>query len=147
MSFLFKLNYLNDNILCSVVIQNNLHRKKNVYNAYRRKSNRSVKARNRVLDSIDLHNLFLFYYKINHQHFNIATFDKFNEFLKSFDQNPFRRNDNITFRNQLIESLIAYTDDYMSLISAVVLIKRNFTVEEIIENYYSNINVFDNNLF
>ena len=98
------------------------------------------------LDSIDLHNLFLFYYKINHQHFNIATFDKFNEFLKSFDQNPFRRNDNITFRNQLIESLIAYTDDYMSLISAVVLIKRNFTVEEIIENYYSNINVFDNNL-
>lgn len=99
------------------------------------------------LDSIDLHNLFLFYYKINHQHFNIATFDKFNEFLKSFDQNPFRRNDNITFRNQLIESLIAYTDDYMSLISAVVLIKRNFTVEEIIENYYSNINVFDNNLF
>ena len=99
------------------------------------------------LDSIDLHNLFLFYYKINHQYFNIATFDKFNEFLKSFDQNPFRRNDNITFRNQLIESLIAYTDDYMSLISAVVLIKRNFTVEEIIENYYSNINVFDNNLF
>ena len=48
---------------------------------------------------------------------------------------------------KLIENLITYTYDHMSLITAVVLIKRKFTVDEIIENYYSNINVFDNNLF
>ncbi len=89
----------------------------------------------------------MFYYRINHQHFNLAAFDKFNEFLESFDKNPFRRNDDKTFKKQLTDSLIAYTDDYMSLITAVVLIKRKFTVEEIIDNYYSNINVFDNNLF
>jgi hypothetical protein len=28
-----------------------------------------------------------------------------------------------------------------------MLIKRKFTVEEIIEHYYSNVNVFDNDLF
>ena len=44
-------------------------------------------------------------------------------------------------------NLIAYTDDPMSLITAIVLIKRKFTVDEIIDNYYYNVNVFDNNLF
>ena len=83
----------------------------------------------------------------DNQHYNIATFDKFNEFLKSFDKNPFRCNDDKAFKKQLTENLIAYTDDYMSLITAVVLIKRKFTVDEMIDNYYANINVFDNNLF
>ena len=41
------------------------------------------------LNSIEAHDLVLFYYKINHEHYNITTYDKFNEFLESFDKNPF----------------------------------------------------------
>ena len=100
-----------------------------------------------TLNDAELHELFIFYYKLNHQHENIITQDKFYEFIHSFELNPFRQNDNKTFRKQLIENLITYIDDHMSLITAVVLIKRKFTVEEIIDNYYSSINAFDNNLF
>lgn len=100
-----------------------------------------------TLDSAELHDLFMFYYRINHQHFNLTSFDNFNKFLVSFDKNPFRRNEDKEFRKQLTDNLIAYTDDHMSLITAIVLIKRKFTVNEIIDNYYSNVNVFDNNLF
>ena len=99
------------------------------------------------LTDAELHELFIFYYRLNHQHENIVTHDKFDEFLHSFEQNPFRQHNDKAFRKQLIENLITYTYDHMSLITAVVLIKRKFTVDEIIENYYSNINVFDNNLF
>ena len=100
-----------------------------------------------ALDSAELHDLFMFYYRINHQHYNLTSFDSFNKFLVSFDKNPFRRNEDKEFRKQLTDNLIAYTDDYMSLITAIVLIKRKFTISEIIENYYSNVNAFDNNLF
>ena len=47
----------------------------------------------------------------------------------------------------MTDNLMAYTDDHMSLITAIVLIKRKFTIDEIIDSYYSNVNVFDNNLF
>ena len=100
-----------------------------------------------TLTDAELHELFIFYYRLNHQYENIVTRDKFDEFLHSFEQNPFRQHNDKAFRKQLIENLITYTYDHMSLITAVVLIKRKFTVDEIIENYYSNINVFDNNLF
>ena len=100
-----------------------------------------------TLDSTELHDLFTFYYKINHQHANLTSFENFNKFLVSFDKNPFRRCEDKDFRKQMIDNLIAYTDDPMSLITAIVLIKRKFTVDEIIDNYYSNVNVFDNNLF
>lgn len=100
-----------------------------------------------TLNNDELHQLFIFYYKLNHQHENIIVQDKFDEFLRSFDSNPFRAHEDKAFRKQLIENLVTYTDDHMSLITAVVLIKRKFTIEEIIDNYYSNVNVFDNNLF
>lgn len=61
----------------------------------------------------------MFYYKINHQHYNIATFDKFNDFLTSFDKNPFRLNDDKAFKKQLTDNLISYTDDYISLIISI----------------------------
>lgn len=99
------------------------------------------------LNSVELHELVLFYYEVNHQHFNITTCDKFHEFLESFDKNPFKINDDKAFKEHLTEKLIELTDDHMSLITAVVLIKRKFTVQEIIEHYYSNINAFDNDLF
>ena len=76
-----------------------------------------------------------------------TSFENFNKFLVSFDKNPFRRHEDKEFRKQMTDNRIAYTDDPMSLITAIVLIKRKFTVDEIIDNYYSNVNVFDNNLF
>lgn len=99
------------------------------------------------LSSIEMKDLVMFYYKINHQHFNITTSDKFNDFLESFDKNPFKPNDDKVFKKQLTESLIAFTDDYMSLITAVELIKCKFSVQEIINHYYSSMNAFDNDLF
>lgn len=100
-----------------------------------------------ALDSAELHDLFDFYYRINHQHFNLTSPENFNKFLVSFEKNPFRRNDDKDFRKQMTDNLIAFTDDHMSLITAIVLLKRKFTVNEIIDNYYSNINVFENDLF
>ena len=100
-----------------------------------------------ALDSTELHDLFNFYYRINHQHFNLTSPENFAKFLVSFDKNPFRRCEEKDFRKQMIDNLIAYTDDHMSLITAIVLLKRKFTVDEIIDNYYANVNVFENDLF
>lgn len=134
-------------IFCALLLFKIIYIERRIYMQTTDKSIEILRQEIETLNDTELHDLFMFYYKINHQYFNIATFDKFNDFLESFDKNPFRRNDDKTFKKQLTENLIAYTDDYMSLITAVVLIKRKFTVEEIIDNYYSNINVFDNNLF
>ena len=46
------------------------------------------------------------------------------------------------FRKQLIDNIVKYAYDHMSLITAAVLIKKKFTIEEIIENYYTNVDVF-----
>lgn len=146
-SVLILLNYMNDNILCSVVIRNNLSRKKYVYMKTPEETIEILTKEIESLNSIEAHDLVLFYYKINHQHFNITTYDKFSEFLESFDKNPFKLNDDKTFKKQLAESLIACTTDYMSLITAVELIKCKFSVQEIINHYYSSMNVFDNDLF
>jgi hypothetical protein len=100
-----------------------------------------------TLDSTELHDLFTFYYRINHQHSNLTSPDNFAKFLVSFDKNPFHRNDDKDFRKQMTDNLIAYTDNHISLIAAIVLLKRKFTVDEIIENYYANVNVFENELF
>ena len=100
-----------------------------------------------ALSDTGLHDLFIFYYKLNYQVRNIVMPDKFEEFLESFESNPFRLHEDKAFRKQLIENLIKYTRDHMSLITAVMLLKRKFTVEEIICNYYSSMNAFDNDLF
>ena len=73
--------------------------------------------------------------------------DQFEEFLEAFDSNPFKVNEDKVFRKQLIDNIIKYSSDHMSLITAAVLIKKKFTTEEIIQNYYLNINVFDNGWF
>ena len=100
-----------------------------------------------TLTDTQLHDLFTFFYKLNHQYGNIITDEKFEEFLSSFDSNPFRLQVDQVFRVQLIQNLINYTDDHMSLITAVMLLKQQFTIEEIIDNYYSNVDFFSNNLF
>ena len=63
------------------------------------------------------------------------------------DDESFKVNEDKVFRKQLIDNIIKYSCDHMSLITAAVLIKKKFTTEEIIQNYYSNIDVFDNSWF
>ena len=41
-----------------------------------------------TLTDMQLHDLFTFFYKLNSQHGNIITTEKFDEFLRSFDYNP-----------------------------------------------------------
>ena len=77
-----------------------------------------------TLTDTQLHDLFTFFYKLNSQHGNIITDEKFEEFLSSFDSNPFRLQVDQVFRVQLIQNLITYADDHMSLITAVMLLKR-----------------------
>lgn len=94
-----------------------------------------------------LHEFFMFFYKLNYQHYNVITPDKFEDFLEAFDSNPFKVNDDKNFRKQFIENIIKYSHDHMSLITAAVLIKKKFTIEEIIQNYYASVNVFDGNWY
>ena len=94
-----------------------------------------------------LYEFFKFVYRMNHSQGNMIDTSKFEEFLETFDSNPFKINSDKKFRKQLIENLIDYAYDHMSLITAAVLIKRRFTIDEIISNYYSSVNAFDNNLF
>ncbi|MBO5191522.1 MAG: hypothetical protein J6C22_10970 [Bacteroides sp.] len=94
------------------------------------------------LSDEDLHEFFMFFYKINHQHGNMITVDEFEEFLETFDNNPFKVNVDKKFRKQLIDNVVKYTYDHMSLLTAAVLIKKKFTVDEIVQNYYANVDVF-----
>ena len=90
-----------------------------------------------------LRDFFMFFYKLNHQHYNMITPEKFEEFLETFEKNPFKVNEDKAFRKQLIENIIKYAHDHMSLITAAVLIKKKFTVEELTQNYYASVDLFD----
>lgn len=114
------------------------------------KINKAVETLTKELDGLNdeqLHEFFIFFYKINHQHYCMVDIDSFEHFLEAFDSNPFKVNNDKIFKKELIENVIKYSFDHMSLITAAVLIKRKFSINEIIENYYSSINVYDNNLF
>ena len=95
------------------------------------------------LSAEGLHEFFKFIYKMNHIHGNMMTTDNFDEFLSTFEENPFKINDDKKFRKQFIDNVIKYTFDPMSLITAAVLIKRKFTIEEISNNYYASVDIFD----
>jgi hypothetical protein len=73
--------------------------------------------------------------------------DQFEEFLSNFDSNPFKVNEDKKFRKQLIDNVIKYANDYMSLITAAVLIKKKFNMEELTRNYYASVDVFQDNWF
>ena len=94
------------------------------------------------LSAEGMHEFFMFFYKMNHQHGNMIAVDKFEEFLEAFDNNPFKVNDDKKFRKQLIDNIVEYAFDHMSLLTAAILIKKKFTMAEIIENYYANLDVF-----
>ena len=94
-----------------------------------------------------LHEFFMFFYKMNHQHGNMISIDKFEEFLETFDSNPFKANVDKNFRKQLIDNVVEYAYDHMSPLTAAVLIKKKFTVDEIARNYYANVDVFGGNWY
>ena len=99
------------------------------------------------LSSKELHEFFQFFYKMNHSHSNMMFLDKFEEFLSSVDSNPFKINEDKKFRKQLIDNVIKYAHDYMSLITAAMLIKKNFNIEELTRNYYANVDVFQDSCY
>ena len=94
------------------------------------------------LNDEGLHEFFMFFYKMNHQYNNMIVADKFEEFLETFELNPFKANEDKKFRKQLIDNVVKYAFDHMSLLTAAILIKKKFTMAEIIDNYYANIDVF-----
>ena len=99
------------------------------------------------LSAEGLHEFFKFVYKMNHSCGNMIFPDRFEDFLSSFDENPFKVNEDKAFRKQLIENIIKYAHDHISLITAAVLIKKKFTIEELTQNYYSSIDLFDGNWY
>ena len=122
----------------------------NIENPVEKTINKTTEALTEELETLndsELHDLFMFFYKINHQHYNMITYDKFSEFLESFKSNPFRKHEDKTFRNELIEGLLSYTTDQMSLLTAAMLIKRKFTIDEVINNYYTNVDLFNDNWY
>ena len=107
------------------------------------KNDKVVETLTKELESLSpegLQEFFKFFYKISQGY--MISMDQFEEFLEAFDSNPFKVNDDKKFRKQLIDNIIKYAYDYMSLITAAVLIKKKFTIDEIVENYYTNVDVF-----
>ena len=107
--------------------------------------NKITETLSKELESLSaegLHEFFKFFYKMNHAHGNMIHIDQFEEFLESFDSNPFKINDDKKFRKQLIDNIIKYAFDHMSLITAAVLIKKKFTIEELTRNYYASVDLF-----
>ena len=111
-----------------------------------------MKEPNKIIDTLtkeleslsaeELHEFFKFFYQMNHSCGNMITPDNFEEFLETFDSNPFKVNEDKKFRKQLIDAVIKYSHDLTSLITAAVLIKRKFTIEELAENYYASVDLF-----
>lgn len=60
------------------------------------------------LSAEGLHEFFKFFYRLNHSQGNMITLDRFEEFLSTFDSNPFKVNEDKAFRKQLIDNVIKY---------------------------------------
>ena len=109
-------------------------------------TNKIIDTLTKELESMnaeELHEFFKFFYKLNHSHSNMMYLDQFEEFLGSFDSNPFKVNEDKKFRKQLIDAVIKYSYDHMSLITAAALIKKKFNMEELTRNYYTNVDLFE----
>ena len=109
------------------------------------KVNKITETLSKELESLNaegLHEFFMFFYKMNHTHGNMIHVDQFEEFLEAFDNNPFKINDDKKFRKQLIDNIIKYAFDHMSLITAAILIKKKFTIEELTRNYCYSVDLF-----
>ena len=112
--------------------------------------NKVIETLTKELESLndeELHEFFMFFYKLNHQQYNMIVPEAFENFLSSFASNPFKVNNDKSFKKELIENIIEYAYDHLSLITAAVLIKKKFTIDEVAQNYYSNVNLFEHNWF
>ena len=128
----------------------NLERRKNRMEEIEKIANKETETLIKELESLSvegLHEFFKFFYKMNHTHGNMIELDQFEEFLEAFDSNPFKVNEDKKFRKQLIDAVIKYAHDHMSLITAAVLIKKKFTVEELTRNYYASVDLFSDNFY
>ena len=113
-------------------------------------ANKVIDTLTQELESLsceELHEFFKFFYKMNHNQANMITPDNFEDFLEAFDINPFKAGDDKKFRKQLVDNIIKYAFDHMSLVTAAVLIKKKFTTEELARNYYASVDVFDSPWF
>ena len=99
------------------------------------------------LNEEGLHKFFIFFYKMNHQHSCMITSDGFENFLETFDLNPFKVNEDKKFRKQLIDNIVKHAYDHMSLLTAAILIKKKFTVAELADNYYASVDVFNSDWY
>ena len=145
--------------MSSVVVLNKLEIERRIIMEIKEKTNENAPAKvvNKTTETLikeletmsdtGLHDLFMFFYKLNCQHGNIIYGDKFNEFLEAFTSNPFRHHEDKAFRKELIENLTKYCFDHMSLLTATLLLKKKFTIEEIINNYYANVDAFGYDVF
>ena len=100
-----------------------------------------------TLNDSELHDLFIFFYQINHQQYSTIKAEKFIEFLESFKYNPFRKHEDKASRKELIDNLLIYTTDPMGLLTAAMLFKRKFTLDEVINNFYSSFDFYNDNWF
>jgi len=96
---------------------------------------------------IGLHDMFMFVYHLACNQSNLIYREKFIEFLESFTSNPFNHKENKSFRKEFIENLIKYSYDHMSLLTAILLLKKKFTIDEVINNYYATAVAFDDDIF
>ena len=143
--------------MCSVVVLNKLPIERRIIMANIENKETTNPPINKVTETLikeletmsdsGLHDLFLFFYRLNSQHGNMIYNDKFNEFLEAFNSNPFRHHEDKAFRKDLIENFTKYCFDHMSLLTATLLLKKKFTIEEVINNYYSNVDVFGYDMF
>ena len=110
-----------------------------------KETNKLIETLTKELEGLNpegLQEFFKFIYQMNRSCCNMITPDNFEEFLEAFDNNPFKVNEDKKFKKQLIDAVIKYSHDLTSLITAAVLIKRNFTIEELCDNYYASVNLF-----
>lgn len=108
-------------------------------------TNKIIETLTKELESLSnegLYEFFKFIYRLNHMHGNTIALERFEDFLAAFDENPFKINEDKTFRKQLIKNVLEYSHDHMSLITAAVLIKKKFTIEELTQNYYASVDLF-----
>ena len=104
---------------------------KNTNSTFQKTTDTLIKELETMSDA-GLHDLFLVVYYLSAKNGYMVYGDKFDEFLGAFNRNPFRLNEDKAFRKELIENVTKYCYDHMSLLTAVLLLKKRFTVNEVI---------------
>ena len=150
---------MNGNILSSVAIQINYRYKDELMMEIKEKTTEKAPAKivNKTTETLikeletlsdkSLYDLFCFFNKLNHTYGQMIDNETFQEFLKAFTSNPFRPPENAKLRKELIDNMVNYSRDHMSLLTATLLLKRKFTIDELVQNYYSNVDAFGYDMF